>query len=116
MEVERLARKYHVWNPARIAISDEMVKGIVLELTALGFKKRHVEEACEWVKDREEALGLYSLPPKFPWFRWLTSFIKSGFWSMFRKTTYPRDSCQGTMLQESLSPRQTYRKNMLLNV
>lgn len=57
-EVEGLVRKYHVWNPAGIVMPKAVEMAAVSELAALGFRKVHVEEACEWVKDREEALGL----------------------------------------------------------
>lgn len=57
-EVEKLVRKYHVWNPTGIEMPKAVQTAVVNELAALGFRKVHVEEACEWVKDREEALGL----------------------------------------------------------
>lgn len=58
-EVEKLVRKYHLWNPAGIVTPKAIQTEIVSKLTALGFRKVHVEEACEWVKDQEEALGLF---------------------------------------------------------
>lgn len=58
-EVEKLVRKHHVWNPMGIEMSNAIRKEVVGELAALGFRRAHVEEACEWAKDREEALGLF---------------------------------------------------------
>lgn len=58
-EVEELVRKYYVWNPTGIVMPKAIETVAVSELAALGFRKVHVEEACEWVKDREEALGLF---------------------------------------------------------
>lgn len=60
-EVEALVRKYHVWNPMGIVMPPEVCKETVGEFAALGFRKVHVEEACEWAKDREEALGWFFL-------------------------------------------------------
>jgi ATP-dependent RNA helicase DHX57 len=56
-EIEALVRKYHVWNPAGVVMSKEAVKRVMEELISLGFRRAHVLEACEWVKDKEEALG-----------------------------------------------------------
>lgn len=58
-EVEKLVRKYHVWNPMEIVMPNSIKTVVVSKLAALGFRKAHVEEACEWVKDQEEALGLF---------------------------------------------------------
>lgn len=58
-EVEKLVRKYHLWNPTGIVMPKAVQTEVVSNLTVLGFRKVHVEEACEWVKDQEEALGLF---------------------------------------------------------
>ncbi|KAA8897761.1 P-loop containing nucleoside triphosphate hydrolase protein [Sphaerosporella brunnea] len=55
-ETEDLIRRYHVWNPHGVEMKKEVKETIIQELTDLGFKKLHIEEACDWVKDREEAL------------------------------------------------------------
>ena len=71
MEVERLARKYHIWNPSGIVMTEQVVRKVVSELKSLGFKKRHVEEACEYTKDKEEALGWFYLSLFFFFFFFL---------------------------------------------
>ncbi|PWW79656.1 P-loop containing nucleoside triphosphate hydrolase protein [Tuber magnatum] len=55
-EVEGLVRKYHVWNPSGVKMTKDLMSKVVSELVRLDFKRAHVEEACGWVKDREEAL------------------------------------------------------------
>lgn len=56
-EVEGLVRKYHVWNPVGVSMARDLMSKVVSELVRLDFKRAHVEEACGWVKDKEEALG-----------------------------------------------------------
>ncbi|KAI5782009.1 putative DEAD/DEAH box helicase [Pyronema domesticum] len=55
-ETEDLIKKYHVWNVRGVEISAKTRDAIVAELVELGFRKSHAEEACDWAKDREEAL------------------------------------------------------------
>ncbi|KAG0126597.1 P-loop containing nucleoside triphosphate hydrolase protein [Tuber indicum] len=55
-EVEGLVRKYHVWNPVGVSMTRDLMSKVVSELVRLDFKRAHVEEACDWVKDKEEAL------------------------------------------------------------
>jgi len=57
MQVEDLVRKYHNWNPNGVDMSKEARRRVVEELMNLGFRKSHVEEACDWAADREECLG-----------------------------------------------------------
>lgn len=57
-EVEMLVRKHHVWNLMEVVMPETVRMEVIGELAALGFRKAHVEEACDWAKDREEALGL----------------------------------------------------------
>jgi ATP-dependent RNA helicase DHX57 len=71
-ETEDLIRRYHVWNPHGLEMKQELREQIVQELSGLGFRKPHIEEACEWVKDREEALEWLlihvpedDVPPRF---------------------------------------------------
>jgi len=71
-ETEGLIRRYHVWNPLGVAMSKGARRKIVEELAALGFRKLHVEEACDWARDREEALEWLlthvpedEVPPRF---------------------------------------------------
>jgi len=56
-QVEDLIRKYHDWNPDGIEMSKEAKEKAMEELMNLGFRKSHVEEACDWVADRQECLG-----------------------------------------------------------
>ncbi|KAI9785367.1 MAG: hypothetical protein M1839_000386 [Geoglossum umbratile] len=55
-QIEDLIRKKVVWNPNAIEISPDMQDRIVEELSELGFRRSHVEEAILECKDREEAL------------------------------------------------------------
>ncbi|KAI5810905.1 P-loop containing nucleoside triphosphate hydrolase protein [Peziza echinospora] len=70
--VEELVRKYHAWNPAEVEIKGEAKHHTIEELVGLGFRRSHVEEACEWAGDREECLEWLlvhvpedDLPPRF---------------------------------------------------
>ncbi|KAF2873611.1 DEAD/DEAH box helicase-like protein [Massariosphaeria phaeospora] len=53
-EVERLIRRDAVWNPHAIVMDPKTRSRIVNEVTELGFRTSHVEEAAEICKDREE--------------------------------------------------------------
>ncbi|KAF2272656.1 DEAD/DEAH box helicase-like protein [Westerdykella ornata] len=54
--VERLIRRDAVWNPHGIRL-DAAVRGkLIDEITELGFRRSHVEEAVEICKDREEVI------------------------------------------------------------
>lgn len=55
-EAERLIRRDAVWNPNGIEINTAMKTRLVDEITELGFRRSHVEEAAELCKDREEIL------------------------------------------------------------
>ena len=55
-QIEELVRTKAVWNPMRLKIPDHQQKNIVGELTNLGFRRSHIEEAIEECKDREEVL------------------------------------------------------------
>ncbi|PGH32069.1 hypothetical protein GX50_05138 [[Emmonsia] crescens] len=54
--IEGLVRQRAIWNPYSIRIPEAQKKRIVDELTGLGFRKSHVEEAVTECKDREEVL------------------------------------------------------------
>jgi HrpA-like RNA helicase len=54
--VERLIRRDAIWNPHAVRL-DPMVRAkIVEEVTELGFRQSHVEEAADICKDREEVV------------------------------------------------------------
>ncbi|KAL1302347.1 hypothetical protein AAFC00_002754 [Neodothiora populina] len=55
-EVEALVRQGALWNPHEVEMSRAERQSIVKELSALGFRPAHVEEAAEICKDREEVL------------------------------------------------------------
>ena len=55
-QIEDLVRRYAVWNPHDIKLSDFQRRQIVNELVDVGFRKSHVEEAVDECKDREEVL------------------------------------------------------------
>lgn len=54
--VEEIVRREAVWNPHASRISDFQRRNIINELTGLGFRRSHVEEAGDKCKDREETL------------------------------------------------------------
>lgn len=55
-EVERLIRQGGAWNPHGVTLSTTQRKAIVSDLSNIGFRSSHVEEAAELCKDREECL------------------------------------------------------------
>jgi ATP-dependent RNA helicase DHX57 len=56
LETESLIRDYDVWNPHSMKMEHKTKKSITEELSKLGFRRSHVEEASEVCKDREEIL------------------------------------------------------------
>lgn len=54
--IETLIQKYHSWNALGIEMSKQERDKTVKDLVALGFRKSHAEESCDWAKDKEEAL------------------------------------------------------------
>ena len=55
-QVEGLVRQYGVWNPHRRQISEIERFKLINEVTGLGFRQSHVEEATEICRDRQEVL------------------------------------------------------------
>ena len=55
-EVERLVRREGVWNANDVEVPAPEQKAIATDLTKMGFRKSHCEEAMSICKDREEAL------------------------------------------------------------
>ncbi|RAL04765.1 RNA helicase [Aspergillus ibericus CBS 121593] len=55
-EIEGILRQHAIWNPYNVEIPESERKTIVEELTQLGFRRSHVEEATSTCKDREEVL------------------------------------------------------------
>ncbi|MDI1489477.1 MAG: putative ATP-dependent RNA helicase ucp12 [Ramalina farinacea] len=55
-DVEDLIRRHAVWNPYGIDLTHDERTTIIQELSSLGFRQRHVEEAVQECGDREEAL------------------------------------------------------------
>ncbi|KAF9881960.1 helicase associated domain-containing protein [Colletotrichum karsti] len=55
-QIEALIQKYVVWNPNKVQMSPAQRKDIIEELSKLGFRRSHVEEATDICKDREETL------------------------------------------------------------
>jgi ATP-dependent RNA helicase DHX57 len=53
-EVERLIRRDAVWNPHAVKLDPKVRAQVTDEVTDLGFRRSHVEEAAEICKDREE--------------------------------------------------------------
>ncbi|KAL6703534.1 putative ATP-dependent RNA helicase ucp12 [Coniothyrium glycines] len=56
IEAERLIRRDALWNPNRLQIDTATKIKVVEEITGLGFRPSHVEEAAEFCKDREEII------------------------------------------------------------
>jgi ATP-dependent RNA helicase DHX57 len=55
-EAERLIRRDALWNPNGIEMDPSTKNRIVEEISDLGFRKSHVEEAADICKDREEII------------------------------------------------------------
>lgn len=55
-EVERLIRQGGAWNPHSVNLKAAERKAIVDDLSSIGFRTSHAEEAAELCKDREECL------------------------------------------------------------
>jgi ATP-dependent RNA helicase DHX57 len=55
-EVERLIRRDAIWNPNDVKMDIKTRLKVEDELTDLGFRRSHVEEAADICKDREEIL------------------------------------------------------------
>ena len=54
--IEDLIRRKAIWNPHGVHISEFQRRNIINELTELGFRRSHIEEAVAGCKDREETL------------------------------------------------------------
>lgn len=54
--LEDLARRFAVWNPYGMTITHSQKLDIVNNLSVIGFRRSHVEEAVEECKDQEETL------------------------------------------------------------
>ncbi|KAJ9637746.1 putative ATP-dependent RNA helicase ucp12 [Coniosporium tulheliwenetii] len=55
-QVEGMIRAHAVWNPHHVHLSHAQKSRIIDEVTGLGFRRSHVEEAADICKDREEVL------------------------------------------------------------
>ncbi|KAI9373677.1 P-loop containing nucleoside triphosphate hydrolase protein [Aspergillus egyptiacus] len=55
-EIEALIQEHTIWNPYGVIIPESERGPMVDELTSLGFRKSHVEEAIAACKDKEEVL------------------------------------------------------------
>ncbi|KAJ5098147.1 hypothetical protein N7532_005148 [Penicillium argentinense] len=55
-DIEGLLRQHTTWNPHGVKIPRQECQSIVGELSKLGFRRSHVEEAVAECKDREEVL------------------------------------------------------------
>ncbi|KAF2205671.1 DEAD/DEAH box helicase-like protein [Delitschia confertaspora ATCC 74209] len=55
-DIEHLIRRDAVWNPHGIQLTPQARSKIIEDVTRLGFRRSHVEEAAEFCKDREEVL------------------------------------------------------------
>jgi HrpA-like RNA helicase len=53
-QMERLIRRDAVWNAHGIALDPKVRNALIEEITNLGFRRSHVEEAADICKDREE--------------------------------------------------------------
>ena len=55
-EVEKLIRTDGVWNSHEVRLGSKEAKAIADDLSGIGFRRSHVEEAAEVCKDKEECL------------------------------------------------------------
>nr|POE62389.1 putative atp-dependent rna helicase ucp12 [Quercus suber] len=55
-EVEKLVRAEGVWNVHEVRLSKQEISNIADDLTSIGFRRSHVEEAAESCRDRDECL------------------------------------------------------------
>lgn len=55
-EAERLIRQEAIWNPNGIVIEPDTKRKLVVDITKLGFRRSHVQEAADFCKDREEII------------------------------------------------------------
>ncbi|KAL4807655.1 P-loop containing nucleoside triphosphate hydrolase protein [Aspergillus unguis] len=55
-EIEALVQEHTIWNPYGVQISRSERDSLIEELTKLGFRRSHIEEASAACKDREEVL------------------------------------------------------------
>lgn len=55
-QVEYLIHKHVIWNPNKVIMRAPQRQATVDELSKLGFRRSHVEEAADICKDREETL------------------------------------------------------------
>ncbi|KAI9663432.1 MAG: hypothetical protein M1829_006070 [Trizodia sp. TS-e1964] len=56
VQIESLIRKGTIWNPHSIKIPPQNQKTIVEQLSELGFRRSHAEEAVSQCKDNQEAI------------------------------------------------------------
>ncbi|KAI9827350.1 MAG: hypothetical protein M1819_006993 [Sarea resinae] len=54
--IEEIIRKHVIWNPHGVTMPQHQQQRIVRDLSVLGFRESHVQEAAEQCKDREETL------------------------------------------------------------
>ncbi|RPB29925.1 P-loop containing nucleoside triphosphate hydrolase protein [Terfezia boudieri ATCC MYA-4762] len=122
MQVEDLVRKYHDWNPNGVDMSKEARGKVVEELTKLGFRKSHVEEACDWAADREECLDWLlvhvpedDLPPRFLPDKYTVGVsITAGNVPLAQEYTAKRLSAAGYSLELSHATLQQHKGNEAL--
>jgi ATP-dependent RNA helicase DHX57 len=55
-EVEDVVKSHGTWNVYQVTLSEYQRHAIVMDLSNLGFRRSHVEEAVQKCKDREETL------------------------------------------------------------
>ena len=55
-EVESLVREHAMWNPYEVSLSSRERDIVINDLSRLGFRLSHVQEAVMYCKDREETL------------------------------------------------------------
>lgn len=54
--LEELLQQHTIWNPYGVQVPEDKRREVIEDLTRLGFRRSHVEEAIAECKDREEAL------------------------------------------------------------
>ncbi|RAO70768.1 uncharacterized protein BHQ10_006780 [Talaromyces amestolkiae] len=97
-DIEELLRHKTVWNPYSVIIPESQRKAIVDDLSRVGFRRSHVEEAVAECKDREEVL------------EWLLLYVPEDDlprWSLPENYTAGISLASGDLVRESKIRRLT---------
>lgn len=97
-DIEELLRQKTVWNPYGVTIPESQRKAIIDDLSRVGFRRSHIEEAVSECKDREEVL------------EWLLLYVPEDDlprWSLPENYTAGITLASGDLVRESKLKRLT---------